>query len=290
MAVENIQELNLEEMSEEIGAPTTEPQPQPDPAKAATKEASGDTVSKKDLDAALSRIRELEGENKFWAAKAKGASDPKPQPQPQLKDPEPDDLDKFFADAGLDEGTAAQLLDEIGEKGVAALQKRGVVTKSQLKGVLSAMEARLAKKAENIATSRVESARSELNAEAKLLHDYPDLRDESSDFAKAAAKEFAAMVAEDPALNNYSGLRLAAKIVTAQQASSPSSGTGSLLSRAHRIAAQSPTRGSKQAASFEGDEEIEFGNDDRALLAFSARYGVTEKQIRDAKRGATSFA
>lgn len=276
MAGENVQEWNLEEMSTASEEPSVVEQP--DPAKPA-KETSGDTVSKKDLDAALSRIQELESENKFWAAKAKGTAE-----KLQAKDPEPDDLDKFFADAWLDEGTAAQLLDEIGEKGVAALQKRGVVTKSQLKGVMAAMEARLVKKAENIATSRVESARSELNTEAKLLHDYPDLRDETSDFAKAAAKEFAAMVAEDPALNNYSGLRLAAKIVKAQQAASPSSGSGSLLSRAHRIAAQSPTRGSRQAAAFEDGEEPEIDFDDRSLLAFSSRYGVNEKQVREFKR------
>jgi hypothetical protein len=236
-----------------------------------------DTVSRKEFEAIQARNRELEEENRFWAGKARGTTEPKPEPKA-----EPDELEQLLAEVA-DDSTAAELLDELGEKGVGALSKRGVITKGQLKAILAAQEERLSKRIESTAAAKVDAARSELNAEAKLLRDFPEMGEDGSEFSKAAAVEFAQIVKDDPALNNYTGLRLAAKIVKARGTTAPGGGAETALSRAQRIAAQGPTRG-KRAAEPGFDSEGEFGSDDRHLLQFSSRYGVTEKQIREAKR------
>jgi hypothetical protein len=239
-----------------------------------TATAKEDKQAAKDAAALQSRIRELEAESRFWAEKAQGI---KPAEAPK-KDDGPDELDALLAEAGVDGDTAASLLDDLGEKGVAALEKRGLVTKAQLKQILSLAMTKMEAKANSIAESRVDGAKNQFTAEAKLLKDFPDLADEKSEFAKETAREFAAMVADDPSLkNSYVALRAAARMASQKRTSG---GGGELSSRMQRIAAQSPTRGGRQAASEFDDDDVEITPEARTILAHAARYGVTEDSYR----------
>lgn len=259
-------EAEVAKTADAAGAPTQKTSPKED------KQAA------KDAAALQSRIRELEAESRFWAEKAQ--SDKPAEPK---KADAPDELDALLAEAGVDGDTAASLLDELGEKGVAALEKRGLVTKAQLKQILNAAMTKMEAKATSIAADRVDGAKSQLTAEAKLLKDFPDLADESSDFAKETAREFAAMVADDPGLkNSYGALRAAARM--ASQKRSGGSNSGELASRMQRIAAQSPTRGGRQAASEFDDEDVEITPEARTILAHAAKYGVTEDSYRKHSR------
>lgn len=251
------------------------------PAGAApTKEAPAakeDKQAAKDAAALQARIRELEQESRFWAEKAK--ANPTQETKPKADDG-PDELEQLLANAGVDEGTAAELLDELGEKGVQALQKRGVVTMDQLKQILGAAMRKMETKASAIAESRVDGAKTQLSAEAKLLKDFPDLADEKSDFAKETAKHFAEMVAEDPSLkNSYVALRAAARLASQKQAPSGKDGDSPLTSRMQRIASQSPARGGRPVNEFD-DDDVEITPEARTILAHAAKYGVTEESYR----------
>lgn len=260
-----------------------ETQATPDPAEPVKAAAAEAAPTAKELQAAHARVKELEAENRFWAGKAKGSTEAPAKPAVA----EPDDVDKFFADAGIDEGTAAELLDEIGEKGVAALSKRGLVTKSQLKGLVAALESRFTAKAASIADSRVSTAKGELTAEAKLMRDYPEFGDEKSEFYKTMAKEFSAMAAEDASLNSYAGLRQACRMAKLQLGPSVAAGGSGGLDRVRQIAAQSPSRGAKPTEF--GEDDVEITAEARQLIAAAGRYGVTEKSYKEAARNKHSF-
>jgi hypothetical protein len=227
--------------------------------------------SAKDLAAAQARIRELEGESRFWAEKAKGGAPAEPK-----KAEQPDELEALLANAGVDDDTAAALLDDIGEKGVAALEKRGLVTKTQLKAILSAVERRMEAKAEALADGKIAGARGQMSAEAKLLKDFPELADESSALAKATAKEFAEMVADDASLkNSYAALRMAAKVAKANMGS----GGGTISERMQRIASQAPSRGARMIDEF-ADDEIEITPEARVFINAGSKFGLTEEAYR----------
>jgi hypothetical protein len=251
------------------------PTPAGAPAKQAAqgpKAAEGEKQSPKELAAMRSRISELEASERYWAEKAQKSGAPAAEPK---KDAEPDELEQLLADAGIEDDTAAGLLDDIGEKGVAALQKRGVITKSQLKPILAAIERRMEAKATALADSRVEGAKGQLTAEAKLLQDFPDLQDPKSELSKSVAVEFAAMVAEDPSLkNSYTALRMAARIASKGKDSE------SAPSRMTRIAAQSPARGGRAASEFEEDGDVEITPEVQQLISFGRRYGLDEATYR----------
>ncbi|MGI9254726.1 MAG: hypothetical protein ACR2J8_13360 [Thermomicrobiales bacterium] len=239
--------------------PTAKQEPEPEPKQ-----------SPKDLAAMRARITELETSERYWAEQAKKAGTAPPPSAP--KSDGPDELEQLLADAGIEDDTAAALLDDIGEKGVAALQKRGVITKAQLKPILAAIEKRMEAKAIQLAESRVEGAKGQLTAEAKLMQDYPELQDQKSEFSKAVAVEFAAMVAEDPSLqNSYTALRQAAKIakLTLKQPDT----------RAQRIKSQAPSRGAAPASEFD-DDEVDISPEAQMLISAGRRYGLDETTYR----------
>jgi len=232
---------------------------------AAEKPAPAEAKVNKDYER---RIAELEASERYWAEQAK-----KTAPIAEKKADQPDEIEALLAGPGVDGDTAAALLDEIGEKGIAALEKRGVVTADKMRQVIAAVERRMEAKAAAIAEGRVNGAKDQLTAEAKLLQEYPDLANDKSEFAVAVGREFAAMVAEDPSLkNSYGALRMAAKLVKQTQG-----GTSAAADRARRIDAQSPTRGSRPAPD---SEEIDITPEARMLIAAGARYGVTEESYR----------
>ena len=239
-------------------------------APASARSEEGEKANPKDIAALRSRIAELENSERYWAEKAKSAA---PAPEPK-KDDQPDELEALLASAGVDDDTAAGLLDDIGEKGVAALEKRGVVTKAQLAKILGAVEKRMEAKAAALADTRVNGAKDQLSAEAKLLKDFPDLADDKSEFAIAVGREFAAMVADDPSLkNSYGALRAAARVVSQVK-------TDTAMSRTQRIAQQSPARGAKAASEFDDEGDIEITPEARQLIAMGSRYGVTEESFK----------
>ena len=246
-------------------APATAPKT----AKQEADPEAGKQQSPKELNAMRARITELEASERYWADKAQKGGAPAPTPP---KADEPDELEQLLSEAGIEDDTAASLLDDIGEKGVAALQKRGVITKAQLKPILAAIERRMEAKATQLADSRVKGATGQLTAEAELVRDFPELRDEKSAFAKAVAVEFASMVAEDPKLKkSYTALRQAARIAKLE--------TKQPDERAARIRSQSPSRGATPASEFD-DEDVEIGPEAMQLIAAGRRFGLSEDTYR----------
>lgn len=243
------------------------------------KEPKEEKAARKETSELHKRIAELEASERYWADKAKGGA-----PAPAKADA-PDELESLLAGGEIDGDTAASLLDEIGEKGIAALSKRGLVTKDSLRKIVSVLEKRMEAKAEALADGKISGARNQMSAEAKLVKDFPELADESSPMAKTTAKEFAEMVADDPSLkNSYTALRTAAKFARA------TTGGGNLSERMARIAAQSPARGSRSAgfSEFDDDGQVEITPEAQVFINAGAKYGLTrESYQKNANRRAS---
>jgi len=244
------------------------------PAKA-TEQAEEPKHSPKDMAALNRRIQELESSERYWADKAKSGS-----PAPVQKQADgPDELEALLTNAGIDDDTAASLLDDLGEKGVSALQKRGVITMAQLKPILAAVERRMEAKAESLADGKITSARGQMTAEAKLVKEYPELSDPKSALSIATAKEFAEMVAEDPSLqHSYTALGMAAKLARSQSGSSGMS----MTDRMRQIAAQGPARGSRSAGynEFDDDGDVAITPEAQTFINAGAKYGLTQEAYK----------
>jgi hypothetical protein len=119
----------------------------------------------KDYQAEINELREqlLESQRtaQFWADKAQAIAPPAPAPAPAAGDEEPDVLEAITT-------RGAKGFDDLAEK-------RGFVRKTEVEGMIDAKAAALTK-------------------EQNLMNEYPDLKIKSSDFFKATAVHYGALV------------------------------------------------------------------------------------------------
>jgi hypothetical protein len=164
------------------------------------------------------RIREGEENAKFWHDQAKGATRPAPveatpEPEPEMTDAE---VEAILGKTFSGDESAQQVVDDLSEKGIAALKKRGVVTSDQalalVRRAMAVTEARANRRIDETVRREVGNARRDLDRDADMYQQFPDLRDQKSELFQRTARIYQAEVAEDPKLKtSHRALLLAAK-------------------------------------------------------------------------------
>lgn len=159
------------------------------------------------LERELSETRDSE---RYWAGIAKNGGNGRAADKPEADTPDASEFvdGKDGAD-GIDDDTPAKMVDELAASGTAALKKRGFITAADAKK----MAAEVAVKVANTLIGR---ERGKITTETKLMSDFPELADKTSELYKATAKNYQEACALDPnAKTSQAALYLAAKAAKA---------------------------------------------------------------------------
>jgi hypothetical protein len=218
---------------------------------------------------------ELAESERYWAEQARAGGRREETPE------EPEDDDD---DPGIEGDTADKQVEEFSTDGVAALVKRGLLTKKDAREIAR-------KEAERVAKQVVGKAQKQYTADAELATEFPELSDESSELFQATKKIYREMVAQDDTLKRSPmGLTMAARLAKSQlQPAKPADNGGEPgPSRDDRIRKQGE-RGRSRGAAFQGEDEDRLSPRQKGILAkFNADGGpqVTEEEYtRRAKEG-----
>ncbi len=136
--------------------------------------------------------KEFQETSAFWRKKL-GAEAPEPEPEAD-------------EDEDLVDDTPEKLADEISTQGLAALVKRGVLTKKAAREIIR-------KEAEKVARQVVGEARQQLTSDQQLIAEFPDLAKRDSELRKLTSEHLKAAVEQDPdARNSPAILRMCAQL------------------------------------------------------------------------------
>jgi len=144
---------------------------------------------------------------RYWSAHARGNG----QQQQQAAEPEADDASEFYAEetASNDEDTPEKLVDDFAATGVKALQKRGFITAADAQKLAADTALRVTRE-------MIGRERQKMGSDTKILADFPELKDQTSDLWKETAKHYKEAVDMDPnAAKTPAALYLAAKTARA---------------------------------------------------------------------------
>jgi len=222
------------------------------------------------------RIGELSASERYWADQARGRvpagddpGEPAEDPDPE---PEPDETPDEFLDRLSKEGAGAI---------AKVLDKKGYVRKQDV-----------AKVAEQVARQIVEKERGKLGADAKLIGQFPELRDEKSELFQATATIYRELIADDPGLKSspatlFMAARAAkAELATKAKAAHRDDGEPGDYredreeTRRRRIEAQNGDTGRGRSTPYEGDHE-DLGPAQREVIDLFSRFGVDERSYRE---------
>ncbi len=131
------------------------------------------------------RIRELEASERHWSEMARRVG--------QMQEPyeaEGDEEEEEEQDPDLSDDSPDKLVDEFSTQGLTALVKRGVLTKKEAREIIR-------REAEKVAREVVGAERQKMTADAKILADFPELKDKGSDLWKRTAERLKEAVALD---------------------------------------------------------------------------------------------
>jgi len=239
---------------------------------------------RKQLQAQEQRIRELSDSERYWAEQARGrtpAADEPDEPAANLKpDPEEEESADEFLDRLSKEGPRA--VAKVAEK-IAA--KAGYVRKEDVEKI-----------ATKIASEIVERKAGRMSADARLIAEHPELKDEKSPVFIATAAVYREMIGRDPKLKDSpETLFLAARVAKAEFKAAagsrrdPDDEAGDYREdredredRRRRIDAQQGPTGRGRSTPYEGDDDP-IGPAQRDVLDLFARVGLEEKDYRDAR-------
>jgi len=249
------------------------------PAKSAEKPKDKDDPGelRRRLEASEQRIRELSDSERYWAEQARGRGTVTEEPdedEPAPVDEEPEETPDEFLDRLSKEGKGAI---------VKAVAKLGYLRKEDV-----------AKVAAEVARGIVSNERGKLTADAKLVSQYPELRDEKSELFQTTAGIYRELIADNPELKTSPGtLFMAARAAKAELAAKPKPARGGNDdeprdyredreedSRRRRIDAQQGDTGRGRSTPYEGDDDP-IGPAQRDVLDLFAKAGVDEKSYRD---------
>lgn len=252
-------------------------QPAAKPAKEPVKDELGEV--RRELADLRKRNAELSDSEKYWAdrARAGGGAPADPEPDDETEVEEQSEASQISPDDFLD------LLTKDGPEAVAKeLSKRGFVKKADV-----------AKLAESIAQRVVDRERGKITSDAKLISDYPELRDEKSALFIETGKVYRELVATDPKLHKSPAtLLLAAKYAKQElalragasrrpgQGEDPDDYRDRDDERTRRARAQQGDTGRGRGGPAERDDE-DLGDEARQVIAMFAKAGVDEKAYRD---------
>lgn len=224
------------------------------------------------------RIEELAASERYWAEQARRAV--------ALDDEGDDEPEEDF---GIDDDSPDKFVEDLSEKGLEALVKRGVLTRREARELIR-------QEAQQIAREMIEAETRKLQTDAEIARQFPELQDESSDLFKRTAKIFKEMVAEDESLKRSpKALLLAARTAKAELAAA-GKGSASEEERLRRIARQGGGDHARGAA-FDADDDDSLTPTQRKILeALNADGGVQvteeayKKRAREGVRMSTRMA
>lgn len=226
------------------GAPPRPGQPVTTPAKPEKDPAV--TKLEKEIADLKARTAELDNESKQWHGRyqeLQHAVNTRGPRATETEEPEPDEEDEPVV-------TGGNLLDELGgENGVAALVKRGLLTKKEAKEVIE-------REARRIVRQEISSVRKSITRESQLTAKYPDLNNENSELFKEAGAILRERAngdpkkAADPDLFEMA-IELAAERVKARRGPDQPNNN-----RTQRIAAQQGDQGGRVDYEEAGDDEM----------------------------------
>lgn len=208
-------------------------------------------LSKREYEAILKERDELRESERYWAESARGTRhDDKGGREPEEHE---EDLFAELGDADDDNNPEA-LTDELGTQGLEALRKRGVITRKELKAILSKSAEQQRKAIEKAARdldqridSNIDRRTKAMAKDAALLEQYPELKDAKSDFTVRAGEIFKEIMADDPDMAKPAALRMAARLTRAE--------LGGESARQRRIQAQSGEYG-RRGGSDPSDDDL----------------------------------
>lgn len=221
-----------------------------------------------ELKATKDQVGELRESEKVWFDRYEklvkgGKPDPDPDADPDGDDPE------------VEDDTPDKLVDEFSSQGIAALRKRGVITKKETRELIRREAEKIARK---VAGEAVGKAESRAVRDSQLFGEFPDLRDTKSELYKRTAEVYREMVKDDPdAANSTRALARAAKEakLTMRIEQLEKGGGRGDDDRERRIAAQGGDRG-RSGGEFRDDD---MGPEAREVLKAFERYGATEEDF-----------
>jgi hypothetical protein len=240
---------------------------------------------RKRLEASEQRIRELADSERYWAEQARGRGTADLEPDEEPPAPEPEEEDE----------SADDFLDRLSKEGPRAVakvaaklaSKEGFVRKEDVSKIVAPLIQEV-----------VQRERGKLTADAKLVTQYPELRDEKSELFKATAVIYRELVAEDPDLKGSpQTLFMAARAARAElKAAAKTAANGDQQpdgesgdyreeredreeARQRRIRAQQGDTGRGRSTPYEGDDDP-LGPAQRDVLDLFARVGLDEQSYR----------
>lgn len=231
------------------------------------KDADSVSLSRKEHDALMRRIGELEERDRYWEEQRR-----KPAADDEEEDPVDDDA-ADDEDSDVEDEDPEKLSDELAAKGLAALRKRGVITKRELKAILAKNAEASRRTIERTVRETVARTTKALTKDAELLAAHPDLKDPKSEFTQRTGELFKELMADEPEMPKTVALRTAAKLTAAEFRAQE-------RDRESRIRAQSGGR-SRTPSYEEGDDAEDLGPNAASLIqSFGRHYGVTLDEMR----------
>jgi len=266
-------------MADDNVAPNNGAQPEPRdqavPAGAAKPEKPTDEL--KQMREELAQLRrtneQLAASERFWAQRAAAAGHAADEPEPEEQ---VDDFSDVLPDddtPGAEDDSPDKFVDDLSASGIKALEKRGVLTKKEAAKMIAEISAK-------VASRIVAKTTRQIQTDADLFTEFPELKDESSPLFQETGKEYRALVAMDPALKKSpAALLMAARVAKAKLAPSRQDDA----ERRRRIEAQSGEPGRRPAHDgFEEDDDT-LSPRQRAIIA---AMGIKEDDyVAAAKKG-----
>jgi len=147
-----------------------------DKGKGKGKEPETVTLSKSEVESLRRERDEARESERYWSDRARGAAEPEEPKEPA--DPDDDDPDP----------AQETLVDDFSSTGIAALVKRGLVTKKDAKALIEKISERVATK---VARQVVGQAQAKATADTTIMSEFGDLKDENSELFKQTKLELA---------------------------------------------------------------------------------------------------
>lgn len=257
------------------------------------------TISKSDYERMERERKEAAQDARYWAERARGG---KPEVAEEEEDEESDDdlIPEVTGKADIDESIFNDPEKWVAavSKGPAAIQalirKEGYLNGKQVLALTQKVAEKVAKK---ISRETVDSERSKITTDNKLMTRFPELANNESEFFKATAEEYKDLIAFDPkAEKNPATLFAAAKAAEARlkaaKAAKPRVDEDDDVyerpdeeERRARVHAQDGSRGGRRPSRSD-DSEDSLGPQTKAVLA---GFGLTEDKYRASRKelGAT---
>lgn len=163
------------------------------PAPAAPAKDEMVTIPKAEWESTRRESQERDEAAKYWAGVARsGGGRP---PQEQVEEPADDlDANEFLdenAADGLEGDTPDKLVDDFAAKGVSALKARGFITAADAQKLAVEVAAKVTREL-------IGRERQKITSDTRIMSEFPELKDQSSELFKATARIYQAAVAMDP--------------------------------------------------------------------------------------------